>query len=202
MSAEDVESTATEIDDIKPADETSEAPRTPETAAAAPVQPRRLQKFLIPAILALLLAISVGAASWLYFTDYRNDQQIDAAARQAVLTAAGDGSVALLSYSPTTLDADFANAKQRMTGDFLDYYTKFTDEIVAPAAKEKQVQTAAAVTRKAIISIEPGSAEVLVFLNQTTTSRDNPDGAYTSSAVKVGLEKKDDAWLISAFDPV
>lgn len=177
----------------------------PETSAVetAPVATRsRMQIWLAPVLLVMLLAASAGVAGWLYFTDYRSDRQIDETARQAVLTAAADGAVALLSYSPTTLDADFANAKSRMTGDFLDYYTKFTDEIVAPAAKEKQVQTAAAVTRKAIIDIEPGSAEVLVFINQSTTSRDNPDGSFTASAVKVVLEKQDESWLIAAFDPV
>ena len=173
-----------------------------ETPTAGAASPSRLQKWVAPVLLAVLLLASAGAAGWLYFTDYRTDQQVDESARQAVLTAAADGAVALLSYSPATLDADFANAKSRMTGDFLDYYTQFTDEIVAPAAKEKQVQTSAAVTRKAIVDLEPGTAEVLVFINQSTTSRDNPDGSFTASAVKVVLEKQDGTWLISAFDPV
>lgn len=173
-----------------------------QTPTAPAASPSPLQKWIAPVLLAALLLASAGVAGWLYFTDYRTDQQIDETARQAVLTAAADGAVALLSYSPATLDADFANAKSRMTGDFLDYYTQFTDEIVAPAAKEKQVQTSAAVTRKGIVDIEPDTAEVLVFINQSTTSRDNPDGSFTASAVKVVLEKQDGAWLIAAFDPV
>ncbi len=173
-----------------------------ETPTAPATSPSRLQKWIAPVLLAALLLTSAGVAGWLYFTDYRTDRQIDETARQAVLTAAADGAVALLSYSPATLDADFANAKSRMTGDFLDYYTQFTDEIVAPAAKEKQVQTSAAVTRKAIVDLEPDTAEVLVFINQSTTSRDNPDGSFTASAVKVVLEKQNDTWLIAAFDPV
>ncbi len=161
-----------------------------------------VQRLLAPALLVVLVLASAGVAAWLYFTDYRADQQVDDTARQAVLTAASDGAVALLSYSPATLDADFANAKGRLTGDFLAYYTQFTDEIVAPAAREKQVQTSAAVVRKAIIDIEPDRAEVLLFLNQTTTSKDSPDGSYSASAVKAVLEKHDNSWLISAFDPV
>jgi Mce-associated membrane protein len=43
---------------------------------------------------------------------------------------------------------------------------------------------------------------VLVFINQTTTSKENPDGAFAASAVKVGMKKIDRTWLISAFDPV
>ena len=45
-------------------------------------------------------------------------------------------------------------------------------------------------------------AEVLVFINQTTTSKENPDGAFAASSVKVGLTKIDGNWLIESFDPV
>ena len=41
-----------------------------------------------------------------------------------------------------------------------------------------------------------------MFINQTTTSKENPDGSFTASAVKVGLTKVDDTWLIASFDPV
>jgi Mce-associated membrane protein len=50
--------------------------------------------------------------------------------------------------------------------------------------------------------MHPGSAVVLLYLNQTTTSKENPDGSFTASSVKVGLTKVDDDWLISSFDPV
>ncbi len=73
---------------------------------------------------------------------------------------------------------------------------------VTPAAKQKSVKTSAAVVRAAVAELKPDSAMVLVFLNQSTTSKDNVDGSYTASAVKVGLKKINDAWLISAFDPV
>lgn len=38
--------------------------------------------------------------------------------------------------------------------------------------------------------------------NQSTTSKENPDGAFVASSVKVGMKKVDGAWPISAFDPV
>ena len=101
-----------------------------------------------------------------------------------------------------SLDKDFANAKSHLTGDFLSYYTQFTEQIVTPAAKQKSVKTSAAVVRAAVSEMHPDSAVVLVFINQTTTSKENPDGAFAASAVKVGLKKINDAWLISSFDPV
>ena len=95
-----------------------------------------------------------------------------------------------------------ANAKAKLTGEFLSYYTQFTEQIVTPAAKEKSVKTAASVVRAAVADIQPESAEVLVFINQTTTSKENPDGAFAASSVKVGLKKIDGNWLIESFDPV
>ena len=126
----------------------------------------------------------------------------NAAAAAVALDAAKNGTIALLSYSPESLDKDFANAKSHLTGDFLSYYTQFTEQIVTPAAKQKSVKTTATVVRAAVSEMHPDSAVVLVFINQTTTSKENPDGAFAASAVKVGLKKVNDAWLISSFDPV
>jgi Mce-associated membrane protein len=153
-------------------------------------------------LLAVALLASAGMAGWLYLNDYRPDQQTDPAAAQVALDAARTGTVALLSYSPESLDQDFANAKAKLTGEFLSYYTQFTEQIVTPAAKEKSVKTAASVVRAAVADIQPESAEVLVFINQTTTSKENPDGAFAASSVKVGLKKIDGNWLIESFDPV
>ena len=161
-----------------------------------------LRRLLVPIVLAVLLLSSAGLASWAYLTQFRPDQQTDAAAAAATIKAASDGSIALLSYSPDSLDKDFAAAKTHLTGDFLDYYTQFTHDIVTPAAQQKAVKTSATVVRSAVSDLNPDSAVVLLFLNQTTTSKENPDGSFTASSVKVGLTRVNGAWLISAFDPV
>ena len=183
------------IDDDNAAEEAAEVGETP---------PRRpaLKRLLVPIVLAVLLLGSAGLASWAYLTQFRPDQQTDAAVAAETIKAASDGTVALLSYTPETLDKDFATAKAHLTGDFLDYYTKFTTDVVTPAAKQKSVKTSAAVVRAAVAELKPDSAMVLVFLNQSTTSKENVDGSFTASAVKVSLTKVNGAWLISAFDPV
>ncbi|MGE2728813.1 hypothetical protein ACQI4F_04990 [Mycolicibacterium vaccae] len=175
-----------------------------EDVTAAPPQRggRPLKLIATAAVLAVALLASAGLAAWLYTTQYRPDQETDEAAQKVVLDAATSGTVALLSYSPESLDADFAAAKARLTGDFLSYYTQFTEQIVTPAAKEKQVKTAASVVRSGVSQMAPEKAEVLVFINQTTTSKENPDGAFAASSVRVGMKKIDDSWLIESFDPV
>jgi Mce-associated membrane protein len=163
---------------------------------------RGVRSKLVVILLAAALIASAGVASWLYFNQYRPDQETDAAASKVALDAATNGTVALLSYSPESLDKDFAAAKSHLTGDFLSYYTQFTEQIVTPAAQQKAVKTTASVVQAAVSEIHPNSAVVLVFVNQNTTSKENPDGAFAVSSVKVSLSKIDGTWLISSFDPV
>ncbi|MBB2991798.1 Mce-associated membrane protein [Mycolicibacterium iranicum] len=196
----DSDATGTEITETDAADAAS----TEEAPPTKPARKRagRVRTLVTASILAVALLGSAGLAAWLYFNDYRPDRETDPAAAQVALDAAKTGTIALLSYSPESLDQDFANAKSKLTGDFLSYYTQFTEQIVTPAAKEKAVKTAASVVRAAVADIEPDSAEVLVFINQTTTSKENPDGAFAASSVKIGLTKIDGTWLIESFDPV
>lgn len=201
----DADETAVEetVDDTS--DEVVSGEEETDGSAESPTKTRRRsgRALAVAAVLAfVLLAASAGLTSWLYFNDYRPDQETNPAAEQVALDAAKTGTVALLSYSPESLDQDFANAKSKLTGDFLSYYTQFTEQIVTPAAREKSVKTAASVVRAAVSEMAPDSAEVLVFINQTTTSKENPDGAFAASSVKVGLTKIDGNWLIESFDPV
>lgn len=147
------------------------------------------------------LLISIGVATLTFFGPYRDDRDTAAAATQAA-DAATHGSVALLSYAPDTLDQDLAAARTHLTGEFLTYYSKFADEILVPAVRQKDVHASATVVRAATIEAHPDAAQVLIFLNQNTTSRDNPVPVQTASSVKVGLTKVDGAWRISSFDPV
>ena len=156
----------------------------------------------LPALLALLVLASAALAACLLYFWYRPDRATDAPAAKSAIAAASDGTVAILSYSPDTLDRDFASAKSHLTGDFLSYYNKFTQEIVAPAAKQKSVKTNAVVVRAAVSELHPDSAVVLVFVNQSTVSGDRPEPTLNSSSVLVTLTKADGKWLISSFNPV
>ncbi|SRX94450.1 heat shock protein DnaJ domain-containing protein [Nocardioides sp. JS614] [Mycobacterium shimoidei] len=158
--------------------------------------------WLVAGVLVLLLLNAGGLAGWLYFAQYRDDKQTDKNAAQSAVNAARDGTIALLSYKPETLDQDFAAAKSHLTGDFLNYYNEFTQQIVTPAAKEKSVTTTAQVVRAAVSELHPDSAVVLVFVNQSTTSKDRPEPAMAASSVLVSMTKVDDKWLITKFDPV
>ncbi|HWF28715.1 MAG TPA: hypothetical protein VG327_10115 [Mycobacterium sp.] len=157
---------------------------------------------LVPAILVVLLVISGGSAAWLYFKQYKPDQQTNPDVARTVVSAASDGTFALLSYSPESLDKDFAAAKSHLTGDFLSYYNQFTEQIVAPAAKQKSLKTTAHVMGAAVQELHPDSAVVLVFVDQSTTSKDKPDPSMAASNVLVSLTRVNSHWLITKFDPI
>jgi Mce-associated membrane protein len=166
-------------------------------------EPRARRKVkVVPVVLVVLLLLSGGVAAWLYFKQYRPDKETDASVASAVANAASDGAVALLSYSPDSLDKDFANAKSHLSGDFLSYYNQFTEQIVAPAAKQKSLKTTARVLGAAVQELHPDSAVVLVLVDQSTTSKDNPDPTMASSSVLVSLSRVNGSWLITKFDPV
>ena len=157
---------------------------------------------LVPVILIVLLLFSGAVATGMYFTQYKPDQQTNPDVARAVVNAASDGTVALLSYSPESLDKDFAAAKSHLTGDFLSYYNQFTEQIVAPAAKQKSLKTTAHVMGAAVSELRSDSAVVLVFVDQSTTSKDKPDPSMAASNVLVSLTRVNGNWLITKFDPI
>lgn len=182
-----------------------DAPDDSSTETELDGQSKRRVSFtvkVVPVTLILLLLISGGAAAWLYFKQYRPDKQTDASVASAVVSSASDGTIALLSYSPDSLDKDFAAAKSHLSGDFLSYYNQFTEQIVAPAAKQKSLKTNARVLGAAVQELHPDSAVVLVLVDQSTTSKDNPDPTMASSSVLVSLARVNGNWLITKFDPV
>lgn len=200
--AEQTESSGTEVLDPTPEPAAGESPSPVPAAGALPrvlAWCRRRRVAVVAAGLVLASALAAGSVYWWL---YRPDQLTGEQARQQVVAAAKEGIEAALSYSPENLDADLANAKSHLTGQFLDYYSDFTAKVVTPAATRKGVKTEANVARAAVSQMRPGKADILVFVNQVTTSRDRPTPALSTSTVLVTMVKTGDQWLISEFKPV
>ncbi|MDP4960940.1 MAG: twin-arginine translocation pathway signal [Mycobacterium sp.] len=149
-----------------------------------------------------LLALSAAAAASVYWFLFRPDQMTDADAQQQVIAAAKEGTEAVLSYSPENLDQSLATAKSHLTGGFLDEYSTFTDEVVRPAVTQRGVKTEANVARAAVSQMDPGRAQVLIFVNQVTTSKERPSPALATSSVMVTMVENGGRWLISEFKPI
>jgi Mce-associated membrane protein len=182
--------------------ETSLSESRPDRMGAVDRAASRLLVHWGSILLTASVIAAVGLAACLFGLQYRPDRQLDDAAAQRAIRAASDGAVAALSYSSETMDHDFVRARSHLTGDFLAYYDKFTKEIVIPTVQQKHLAQTASVLRAAVSELEPNSAVVLVFLNETTTGKDKPQPLITSSGVRITLTKVGGSWLISKLDPV
>jgi Mce-associated membrane protein len=178
-----------------------------EVDSPEPVKRRRLRlsprlRRIVSVILALLLLISGGVATWLYFKQYRPDQQTDARVARVVVSAASDGTTALLSYSYDSLDKDFAAARAHLGGDFLSYYDQFTSQSAGPLATQKAMKATGRVTGAALSELHPDWALVLVFADQVTSTKDSPGPSVAVSSALVHLTRINGTWLITKFDPI
>ncbi|WP_273736062.1 hypothetical protein [Mycolicibacterium septicum] len=150
---------------------------------------------VLPAV-ALILALGAGFLKWQ-----------DGAARSAQaagaesVRAASESTVAILSYRPDTVDTELPAAADRLTGEFRDQYTQLIDDVVIPGAKQQVISAVATVPAAAPVSASPRHAVVLVLVDQTTTIGTGPPTKSTSS-VRVTLDKVENRWLISQFEPV
>jgi Mce-associated membrane protein len=150
----------------------------------------------------LLPVVAVALAGGAGYLKWRDGTARQAqAARAESVQAAVDGTVALLSYRADTVDKDLNAAKSRMTGSFLEAYTKLTQDVVIPGAKQKQISAVATVPAAGAASATASHAVVLVFVNQTVIVGQSAPTS-TASSVRVTLDKVNGHWLISQFEPV
>jgi Mce-associated membrane protein len=52
-----------------------------------------------------------------------------------------------------------------------------------------------------VVDLHPDSAVVLLFIHQTTTSKEKPEPILTANSVRVTLTKVNGSWLIAKFEP-
>lgn len=156
----------------------------------------RVLTFAVLPALVLLLGSVTAYMKWLDGTNAATQL-----ARIESVQAANDSTVVLLSYQPETVEKNLTAARDRLTGAFLDAYTKLVNEVVIPGAKQKHISAVATVPAAASVSASQNHAVVLVFVDQTTTiGNDAPTS--TTSSVKVTLDRISGRWLISDFTPV
>ena len=155
-----------------------------------------------PALWTLAVVASVALLVTLAWIWLLPDRRTDEGADQSAMTAAADGMTAVLSYSWDSMQRDLATAKSHLTTEFTAQFDQYIHQAVGPYAQQKGMKTTAVVTRKGVSKLQPDSAEILLFINQTTTSLDNPAPVQTASSVLVNLSKVDGKWLISSFTPV
>lgn len=163
------------------------------------MNPRNLRVLL--SALAVVIVIALVAGVGVLFYQNRQNEQTDAARTDAT-SAASAQAAAMLAYDFGNVEEELAAAADGLTGDFKDEYTTLVSEVIAPAAKEKSLTVQVTIQGSAVVAAEPESATIMLFLNQITTSSDNPDASSSGSRVRMDMEKVDGRWLASNLTPI
>jgi Mce-associated membrane protein len=148
---------------------------------------------LVPTFV-LLLAIAAGLLKW-HDSSIRHIER----ARGQSVAAAKESTDAILTFRYDTIAHDVAATRERLTGDFLDTYTKRTQQELIPHAKQERIVATATVPDAAPETTTPNHAVVLVFISQNVKIGDAPP-SETGSSARMTLDKIGERWLISDFD--
>ena len=165
-----------------------EAPEQPAAAATArPAQRFPLASWLrdddtpgppnwVLGVLVGLLVAALALDGFVVWREVSHRQAAEDAARathNAVVqspSVASKAAEALLSYRYDQLPQDLAQARQYLTADYAPDYVNTIRKLVANSAEHLKVTVQAKVLAAGISEAGPRRADVLLFVNQTTTS--------------------------------
>ena len=187
-------------DDEQTPDEATDL-ETAETADDSPAAPRQWVRPALWSVVAALILVLAGL-SLFFWLGHRSSAEVDDAT-PAVLAATREGTIAVLTYHAATVDADVATAKNLLTGVFADEYGSLARTDVLPAAKERGLSSTVHLSGVSLVTADEDEAETMVFVTQQVSSgKQNEDPTTTATAIRVGLVKQGDRWLIETFQPI
>lgn len=147
-----------------------------------------------------VLVLAAGSATTVLGIAAHRAQQINEARFDAV-TQARQRVAEILTYSANTIDADIDRARQDTAGAFAEYYAPFAQRAIAPAVRDAGTSSIAVVSRAAAVSATPDTVVVIVFIDQQTSSKAQPQPRSTSSTALVTMTKVAGQWLVSELTP-
>lgn len=197
--------------ELPPSEEPEPVEETPAPEPKAARKAARKAGLLGSAWLAALLtAVVAGLAVFTGFTVFdelnppqgaapQSGQITDEDARTGVLVAAADLSQRVLTYHHDTFDQDLEVAAARLTPAFREEYDSAMEQVRANTEKNKISQEATAVS-SAIISATEEKAQVLVFINQETSSAKTKANQLVRNRLVVDLVRDDGDWAIAGVN--
>ncbi|MGQ0576197.1 MAG: hypothetical protein ACT4RN_18630 [Pseudonocardia sp.] len=164
-----------------------------------PPTPLPTRVMLVRSMIALVLAAVavLGIVGW-YWLDTTGRERDTAAA----LDAARTRTAAVLSYTSATLDAEVDANRGQVTGRFAAELDGLARQLILPGTPEEAATTSTEVVRAAVLSVDPGSVDVLLYLDQTTVFRARPEPVRAATQVVVTMTRVDGQWLVAELRSV
>jgi len=122
---------------------------------------------------------------------------VDPTRTQSAIDQASNALTSVLSYEYRTLDANIEQARQKGTEQYARAHTDIVNKNRATATKQKQT-VAVKVVGVGVKTLNPNSAQLLVFLDQTTTRGDTNKSATVGIAAIVEVRLLDGQWKLDS----
>ena len=126
-------------------------------------------------------------------------QEQRAAAGAAVTDAPAQAERAaeqILAYSYDRLQADADAAKDFMTPGYAQSYQDTVDDLLAAPASQVKAQVTATVKESGVARVALGEVDVLLFVNQTSTTTLEPEPQTALNRVVLTMVEQDGRWLV------
>lgn len=123
-------------------------------------------------------------------------------AGHAAMKAARTSVPAILSYTDSGLSAQLATSRRLMTRDYAKRYAAMVKTRVLPHARKHGVANQVGVTSLGTVRSSADSAVILVFANQTTRTKEKPDGLTQGTRLEVTLRLREGRWLVDNMKPL
>ena len=141
----------------------------------------------------------VAAAAPGGVTGPANRAFIDMAATTAAQEHVTSLSEQLFTFSHTDLKAHEVKFVQLTTGDFGREYGKLFNTIITQA-RQTQLSLTSRVTGTAVRDLRGETAEVIVFLEQTSTRADTGAQTVGNAVFRATITRVGDAWKVAGLD--
>jgi Mce-associated membrane protein len=180
-----------------PTEATTGAPGAVQATTGLAAPSRRVVAALgALALLLTAIAAVLGLLVW-NLLDVREQDAVDEASRAAP-AAAERASAAILAYSYKSLDADEEAAAGYMTPAYAKQYSDTFDRLVRPNAAKIKATVEADVKASGITRAQSDRVNVLLYVDQTTTSTANSGTPQVAlNRVQLSMVRRDGRWLVN-----
>jgi Mce-associated membrane protein len=125
------------------------------------------------------------------------DQRRSAAAATTDVPAQAERAAEqILAYRYDRLQADADAAKDFMTDDYARSYQSTVDDLLAAPASQVKAQVTATVKESGVARSGPGEVDVLLFVNQTSSTTLEPEPQTALNRVVLTMVERDGRWLV------
>lgn len=164
-----------------------------ETTAQDGDRPTGKRPWIVLAVLALLLATTIG--SGVLWLSGRSAE----AERAAALQAARSAAVALSSINFDTADRDVQRVIDAGTGEFGELFRNNLKSYVK-MVRDSHVTSTGEVTAAALSEADADTARALVAVRSDVKNASSPKGQQRQYRMKLDMVKEGDRWLVSKLE--